>query len=321
MKLRTTFLNLVVITSLLVGGAIVLDGPQVLARVFGPETQQLAAGLALPLVDDFEAGVPAGQDGAVPIGFNTFADPNSTAAISTTDALPAPSVPGHSAGNHVLKLDLNVVAWAGVTHAFENAGATAWVTQDWGAYEGISFYLYGTGAGTDLFLDVLDNRNPGSTKDDAERWTLAFKDDFTGWKLIELPFASMTRKEIGNGAPNDGFGLTEVHGWGFGTLGTGGAKSYYLDDVSVYGVAPIKPLTVGFSTLNYPVTEGETATVTAKLSKPHTDTVTVHYATTFGLAVPDRDYTPTSGTLSFPAGVTEQSFTVQTREEIGRAHV
>ena len=102
---------------------------------------------ALPLVDDFEAGLPAGQDGTVPIGFNTFADPNSTAAISTTDAAPAPSVPGHGDGNHVLKLDLNVVAWAGVTHAFENAGATAWVTQDWSAYEGISFYLYGTGDG------------------------------------------------------------------------------------------------------------------------------------------------------------------------------
>ena len=229
-----------------------------------------AAAAVLPLVDDFESGLPAGQDGTVPIGFNTFADPNSTAAISTTDAAPAPSVPGRGSGNHVLKLDLNVVAWAGVTHAFENAGPHCWVTQDWSAYEGISFYLYGTGAGTDLFMDVLDNRNPGSTKDDAERWTFAFKDNFTGWKLIQIPFANMTRKEIGNGAPNDGFGLTEVHGWGFGTLGTGGAKSYYLDDVSVYGTAPIKPLTVGFSTLTYPVTEGGTVTVTAKLSKPYT---------------------------------------------------
>ncbi len=308
MKLRTTFVNLAAILSLLLGGVLVLPGPQAQARV-------AAASAALPLVDDFEAGLPAGQDGAVPIGFNTFADPNSTAAISTTDADPAPSVPGRGAGNHVLKLDLNVIAWAGVTHAFENAGATAWVTQDWSAYEGIAFYLYGTGTGTDLFMDVLDNRNPGSTRDDAERWTLAFKDDFTGWKLIELPFAGMTRKEIGNGAPNDGFGLTEVHGWGFGTLGTGGAKAYYLDDVSVYGVAPIKPLTVGFNTLNYPVTEGDAATVTAKLSKTYTDTVTVDYATTFGPAVADRDYVPTSGTLTFLPGVTEQSFTVQTIDD------
>ncbi len=275
-----------------------------------------AAAAVLPLVDDFEVTtLPAGADGTIPIGFNTFADPNSTSAISTTDAAPAPTVPGRSSGNRVLKLDLNVIAWAGVTHAFENAGATTWVPQDWSAYEGISFYLYGTGAGTDLFMDVLDNRNPGSTRDDAERWSLAFKDDFTGWKLIQIPFANMTRKEIGNGAPNDGFGLTEVHGWGFGTLGTGGAKSYYLDDVSVYGVAPIKPLTVGFSTLNYPITEGGAATVTAKLSKPSAAPVTVHYATTFGPAIPNRDYTPVSGTLTFPANVTQQSFTVQTLDD------
>ena len=44
---------------------------------------------------------------------------------------------------------------------------------------------------------------------------------------------------------------------------------------SVYGVAPVKPLTVGFSTINYKVTEGATATVTAKLSKPSSDPVTV----------------------------------------------
>ena len=161
-----------------------------------PSFVSSAAAAALPLVDDFEAGLPAGYDGTIPIGFNTFADPSSTAAISTTDAAPAPTVPGHGSGNHVLKLDLNVVAWAGVTHAFENAGLNMWVTQDWSAYEGISFYLYGTGAGTELFVDVLDNRNPGSIKDDAERWTFAFKDDLSGWKLIQIPFASMTLATI-----------------------------------------------------------------------------------------------------------------------------
>ena len=39
------------------------------------------------------------------------------------------------------------------------------------------------------------------------------------------------------------------------------------------------------------------------------------YATTFGPAVPNRDYTPVSGTLTFPANVTEQSFTVQTIDD------
>ena len=78
-------------------------------------------------------------------------------AISTA-APPAP-VPGVSDPNNVLKIDLNVVSFAGVMHSFENAAANQWVSQDWSAYEGISFWLYGNNSGTDLFVDVLDNRN------------------------------------------------------------------------------------------------------------------------------------------------------------------
>ena len=142
MKLRTTFLNLAVIAEPLArrGDRV----PRVRRRMRGWRSrrqQQLAAYhlRRCPSWTISRPGCRPGQDGTIPIGLNTFADPNSTAAISTTDAAPAPSVPGHGDGNHVLKLDLNVVAWAGVTHAFENAGATAWVTQDWSAYEGISF--------------------------------------------------------------------------------------------------------------------------------------------------------------------------------------
>ena len=88
-----------------------------------------------------------------PIGFNTFKDPNpaTTVAISTTDAPPAP-VPGAVSPNHVLKLDLSVVSWAGFAHFFENATVTpwTWVSQDWSAHEGISFWLYGNNSGTVL---------------------------------------------------------------------------------------------------------------------------------------------------------------------------
>ena len=213
-------------------------------------------------------------------------------------------------------MDLNVVSYAGFTHSFENAAVNAWVSQDWSAYEGISFWLYGNNSGTTLFVDVLDNRNPGSTKDDAERWSISFPDNFSGWKQIKIPFASMSRKEIGNGAPNDGFGLTEVHGWALGSITTPAPQTYYVDDALLYGVAPIKPLTVGFSTINYKVTEGGTATVTAKLSKPSSDPVTVQYQTTLGPAIPNRDYVaPVAGTLTFPPNVTQQSFTVLTIDD------
>jgi len=264
------------------------------------------------VVDDFEAGLPAGHDAdGVPIGFNTFQDPNSSVAISTTAAPPAP-VPGAGSPNNVLKMDVNVVSYAGFTHSFENPAVNQWITQDWSAYEGISFWLYGNNSGTDLFVDVLDNRNPGSTKDDAERWSVDIKDNFNGWQQIQLPFESMHRKEIGNGAPNDGFGLTEVHAWAFGTITTPSAQSYYIDNVALYGTAPVRPLTVGFSAINYKLTEGGTATVTARLSKPASDPVSVAYATTIGGAIPGRDYTPVSGTLTFPPNSTQQSFSVPT---------
>src|SRR5215207_8906717 len=267
---------------------------------------------ALPVIDDFETGLPSGTDAnGTAIGFITFNDPNSTVAISTTAAPPAP-VPGAGSPNNVLKMDLNVVSYAGFVHNFENAAVDTWVPQDWSAYEGISFWLYGNNSGTTLFVDVLDNRNPSSTRDDAERWSIDVLDNFSGWREIQLPFADMHRKEIGNGAPNDGFGLTEVHGWALGTITTPAPQTYYVDNAMVYGVAPVRPLTVSFTSIDYRFTEGTTATLTARLSKPSSDPVTVEYATSFGPAVPDRDYIPTSGTLTFAPNVTQQSFTIQT---------
>jgi beta-glucanase (GH16 family) len=272
----------------------------------------LAAGL--PLIDDFEAGLPSGVDtNRVAIGFVTFNDPNSTVSISTTAAPPAP-VPGAVDPNNVLKMDVSVVAYAGFVHNFENADVDTWVPQDWSAYEGISFWLYGNNSGTTMFVDVLDNRNPGSTTDDAERWSIDVVDNFSGWQEVKLRFADMHRKEINNGAPNDGFGLMEVYGWALGTITTPAPQTYYVDNAMVYGVAPVRPLTVGFTAIDYKFTEGTTATLTAKLSKPSTEPVTVQYATSFGSAIPDRDYTPVSGTLTFAPGVTSQSFTIQTMD-------
>lgn len=273
----------------------------------------LAAGL--PLVDDFESGLPAGTDpNAIPVGFSLFRDPNSTVAISTTSTPPAP-VPGAVTGNNVLKMDLSVVSYAGLVHNFENATVDAWVSQDWSAYEGISFWLYGNNSGTTMFVDVLDNRNPGSTKDDAERWSIDVPDNVSGWHEVKIPFANMHRKEIGNGAPNDGFGLTEVHGWALGTITTPAPQTYYVDNVMVYGVAPIKPLTVGFNAIDYKFTEGAKATITARLSKPSSNPVTVDYKTSFGSAIADRDYIPVSGTLTFVPNTTLQSFTIQTIDD------
>ena len=270
----------------------------------------------LPVVDDFEAPLVTGAStpGGVPLGFFVATDPKSTTTFERTTSAPAP-IEGATEGNHVLRGDFNVDSFGVIIHGFEDQTSTQWVSQDWSAFEGLQFELYGQNTGTNLFVDVIDNTAPGSTTDTGERFSAAFVDDFSGWKTIKLPFADMKRKEIGNGAPNDDFGLTEIHGWAFGTLATGGPQSYYLDDFELYGVAPERPLTVGFSVADTQVIEGETAMVEVKLSKPSAEQVTVDWATTTGTATPERDYVPASGTVTFAPNQTRATLEVATIDD------
>jgi len=276
------------------------------------------------VIQDFQSGLPSGLDAnGVGIGFVTFQGPSSSVAISIANAAstpPAPILPAVGAPNAVLQLDFDVTAYAGVVENFHDPALTTWVSQDWSKYEGFALWLYGTGSNTDLFVDLIENRNPGSTHDDAERWTAGFKDNFTGWKQLRFPFASLARKEIGNGAPNDGLGLTEVHGWAFGVLGTGGPRRYYLDQVTLFGAVGVKPLTVAFTSSGYGATEGGTGGVAVKLSRAlgdnDPDEVAVAYTLVPGTATPERDYLPGGGTLTFTkGGPTEQSFTVATVQD------
>lgn len=283
--------------------------------------------LGLTVIDDFESGLPSGTDAdGVDIGFYTFNGAGSTVSISTASAAskpPAPALPG-TAGedNDVLAVDVDATSYAGFIHGFENDAADSWVSQDWSGYEGIQLWLHGTNSGTTLFIDLLENRNPGSTTDDAERWTVDFVDDFSGWQLLEFPFADFTRKEIGNGAPNDGLTLNEVYGWAFGTLNTGGPLIYYLDEVALYGIGEVPPLAVSLAAQNTDITEGTTGEVVVRLNRPMTADdpaeVTVAYRTEerASTATAGRDYIPTSGTLTFVnGGPSELSFAIGTLDD------
>ena len=213
--------------------------------------------------------------------------------------------------NSVLQVDVDSTSFAG----FINGFAT---TQDWSKREGISLWLYGTGSGSQLFIDILDNRNDGSTTDDAERWSTAFLDDFTGWNLLEFPFADFVRKEIGTGAPNDGLGLVAMNGYALGTLNTGGPRTYFVDNVALYGVGVPPALAVNLSRQITLIEEGTTGQVKVKLSRPlGTDDpaqVSIDYATERSNATPGRDFTPTSRNADLHAktGDTELSFAVET---------
>ena len=279
------------------------------------------------VVDDFEyaAGLPSGTDTSgipnpIPIGYHTFNGAGSSIALANPGTPPAPALAANPAPNKVLQLDVDVTSYAGVIHSFENATADTWVSQDWSAYAGFTMWLYGQNSGTTLFIDLLENRNPGSVKDDAQRWSVDVKDDFTGWQQLEIPFSSFKQKVVGNGAPTDDFERYEMHGWAIGALGTSGPRTYYVDDVGVYGVAPIAPLSVTFATASYSVEEGATGDITVKLNRPLRDDdpaqVSVDYTTEPGTAVAGREYTPTSGTLTFVnGGPRELTFPLQTFDD------
>ncbi len=70
--------------------------------------------------------------------------------------------------------------------------------------------------------------------------------------------------------------------------------------------------TVQFSSDNYVVAEGDTATITVTLSTSSDQDVAVSYMTNDGTGQNGIDYTSTSGTLTIPAGTTSQSFNVST---------
>ena len=270
------------------------------------------------IVDDFESGLPTGFDtNGIPIGFFTALSAGSTMEFMDVTTPPAPILPEVGDPNHVLQVDVNSTAWAVVIHGFENEAVDTWIPQDWSAYEGFAFWFHGNNSGTDLFIDLLENRNPGSVVDDAERWTVTFTDDFDGWQFIQFPFTDFVRKNVGNGAPDDGLTLDEVHGWAFGTLGTDGSQTFFLDQISLYGVAPERPLQVTYSASKYEVGEGVTVDVAVKLTRPlkedDPDQVSVDYSIEPGLAVPGRDYTPVSGTLTFEkGGLSELTFPIKT---------
>jgi beta-glucanase (GH16 family) len=276
---------------------------------------------AVQVIDDFESGAAPGTpcaSQAPPLGFCTFNGAGSSVTIATATTPPAPELEAVGTPNSVLQLDLDVTSFAGFIRGFESGGE--WVSQDWSTREGISLWFYGLNSGTTVFIDILENRNPGSTTDDAERYSVEFVDDFTGWQLLEFPFSAFSRKEVGNGAPNDGFDRFEVHGWALGTLGTGGPRTFYVDEVSVYGEAGVPPVTVNLAQQNTFVEEGQTAEVVVRLNRPlgpdDPDTVSIDYATERSNAVAGEEFTPASGTLTFTKGGPAQlSFAVETFDD------
>ena len=192
------------------------------------------------IVDDYEysSGLPYAVDSFNnSVGYVTWGGPSNSASptlslTSVTSSGDTLAVPGLDLPDQVLKISFNIPSggWGGFTHAFEQG--LGWVSQNWYQYSGISFWLYGTKSGGDVNVDIFDNKS--TSGDSAERYTYIFKDDFSGWKYFQVPWASFTRKSWQpSGAPSDGLTLTEVWGYGFGFPANTGATTMYLDNFSL----------------------------------------------------------------------------------------
>ena len=74
----------------------------------------------------------------------------------------------------------------------------------------------------------------------SERFEASFVDNFSGWRQVTVPFSSFTRSaQQPAGAPNDGFGLTDV--WGYGvTLPANSSGTLHMDQVQLARVPTVQ---------------------------------------------------------------------------------
>ncbi|MGW2210023.1 glycoside hydrolase family 3 protein [Streptomyces sp. NPDC001781] len=245
-------------------------------------------------VDRFEGEVPFAAQPAE--GLFTWGgdgdDPPTLALAARADA---------PEGTKVLTGNYDISGYGGFTHDYA-ADAPA---HDWSAHRGVRLWWEGQGTGKKITFEIKDG---GAHGEASELWTTSFTDDFTGWRRIELPFSAFTYRTDYQpvGGIDHVLGLTRM--WGYAvTLPTGVKGRFAMDGVELYGAAdPALRASVTTDPAVRPVTEGGTASVRVTLATtdaaPVTSPVTVAYATGEGTARPGKDYTPASGTLTFPAG-------------------
>ncbi|MGW3458546.1 glycoside hydrolase family 3 protein [Streptomyces olivaceoviridis] len=261
-------------------------------------------------VDRFEGEVPFASQPAEGI-FTWGGDADDPPTLRLADRADAPE------GGKVLAGSYDISGYGGFTHDF---AATA-PAHDWSAHQGIRFWWEGRNTGKRIPFEIKDG---GANGEASELWTTSFTDDFTGWKQIRLPFTDFAYRTDYQpvGGIDHVLGLKEM--WGYAlTLPAGAKGDFAMDGVELYGRAD-QALRASVTTDApvHPVEEGGTAkvkvTVATTGAQPLTDPVTVTYATGDGTATAGQDYTPASGTLTFPAGTasgTVRTIAVPTRRD------
>lgn len=129
-------------------------------------------------------------------------------------------------GRYSMSIQYDIAYWGGISKGYLTA-------RDWSSYQTLEFWLYGSGSGNVIRLEISDNRTQGSTTDTAERFEYRITDNFTGWKHYSLPWEIFTRRADyqPTGAPNDGLTLTEV--WGINFAPISGHGNFQVDQVQL----------------------------------------------------------------------------------------
>ncbi|MTE17933.1 glycosyl hydrolase [Streptomyces sp. TRM43335] len=263
-------------------------------------TPTAAAAEPTRTVDDFDGTFPG------PIG--TYgSNAEDTPAISQ---VPAEARPGANAFNRAMRVEYGISAWGGFDHSLT-------ATEDWSGFEGLSFWVKGTGSGQRVQFEVKDG---GPNAGQAELWAGYFTDDTDDWKQVKTPFEDFVRRPDYQpaGAPSDGtLELTDM--WGYAVNLPAASGTLEFDQVELYGVGGVRARVATDSPV-YTVDHGDTATVKVSVGTtgnvPLAEPVTVRYGTGEGTARPGEDYTPVEGTLTFPAGTPSgavKTFTVTTK--------
>ncbi|MFF9022663.1 glycoside hydrolase family 3 protein [Streptomyces eurythermus] len=245
-------------------------------------------------VDRFEGEVPFARQPAEGI-FTWGGDTDDPPTLRLADRADAPE------GAKVLTGGYDISGYGGFTHDY---AATA-PAHDWSAHRGIRFWWDGRNNGRKITVEIKDG---GAHGEASELWTTSFTDDFTGWKQVELPFTDFAYRTDYQpvGGIDHILGLKEM--WGYSvTLPPGAKGDFAMDGVELYGTAdPALRASVTTDAPVHPVEEGGTAKVKVSVATtgeaPLADPVTVTYTTAGGTATSGTDYTPVSGTLTFPAG-------------------
>ncbi|WP_426498869.1 glycoside hydrolase family 3 N-terminal domain-containing protein [Streptomyces sp. D54] len=254
------------------------------------------------LVDRFEGEVPLGGQPPADALFTWGGDADDHPRLKLAERPDAPE------GGHVLEGSYDISAYGGFSHEF----AADAPPRNWTAHQGIRFWWYGRntaplppGSGKKISFEIKDGGANGGA---SELWTTSFTDDWEGWHLVEIPFADFVYRADYQpvGGIDQILGLNEM--WGYAlTLPGGGPGAFAVDAVELYGKAdPALTASVVTDTAVRPVRNGDSADIGLSVattgSLPTEEPVTVTYATKGGTAEAGKDYTPVTGSHTFPAG-------------------